>query len=97
MRIDDKDRSVVRWAIDRAYPFEYCRANGLPDPCLRIRLGMSHAYFHQGKLVHWTAEAPGQSLDVLLCEMASLFAMCAGERAYLNPRAAVVPPTQLLM
>ncbi len=95
MLIDEKDRLIVRWAIDKAHTFDYCRQNGLPDPCLRVRVGFSTAYFHKGKLVHWSANVDGDYLDQLLCEMTSLFAMCARCRAYLSPQAAVSPPTQV--
>jgi hypothetical protein len=92
MLIDEHDRSIVRWAMERAYPFEYCRQNGLPEPCLRVYLGLSRAYFHKGKLIHLSAESPGNCLDQFVQEMALLFAMCTQQRAYVDRRAWISPP-----
>jgi hypothetical protein len=91
MLIDEKDRPIVRWAIEKAYTFDYCRENGLPDPCLRIRLGLSTAFFHKGKLVHWAASSAGEHLDHLLQEMTLLFGLCAERKAYVAPHVRFSP------
>ncbi len=95
MFVDEHDQPVVRWAMEKAYSFEYCRPHDLPDPCLRVRMGLTHAYFHKGKLVHWWGESDGGRLDELMFEMASLFAMCTRERAYVGPHVAIVPPNHI--
>lgn len=92
MLVDEKDRPIVRWAIEKAFPFEYRREACLPDPCLRVRLGLSMAYFHKGKLVHWCADCDGDYLDQLMYEMTSLFSLCAKERAYVHPSVYLSPP-----
>lgn len=95
MRIDERDRRIVQWAMERAYCFDYTRPNGLPDPCLRVRLGFCTAYFHGGKLVHLATDSPGAYLDQLLYEMASLFAACAATNAYVDPKVYISPPEKL--
>lgn len=97
MLIDERDRGVIRWATEKAYTFDYCRPNGLPDPCLQVRLGLSRAFFHRGKLVHWSADSSGDHLDQLMFEMASLFAMCAQNRAYTNSYAAITPADEVVL
>ncbi len=97
MRVDERDRGVIRWAVEKAYRFDYCRENGLPDPCLRVRLGLSRAFFHKGKLVHWSAESSGDYLDQLMYEMTSLFAMCARNRAYTNRHTAITPAEEVVL
>jgi len=95
MWIDEPDRRIVRWAIDKAFTFDYCRENGLPDPCLRVRLGLSTAYFHKGKLVHWAAASGGEHLDHLLHEMTLLFLLCAQVKAYVTPQVRFSPAEEV--
>ncbi len=82
MIIRDCDRAVVKWAVDQGYPYAYVREHGLPDPSLRIHLGLSTAYFEGGRLVHWRAESPGRHMDQLMFELTSLFGCCASANAY---------------
>jgi hypothetical protein len=95
MLIDEHDRPFVRWAMEKAYTFDYCRPSDLPEPCLRVRLGLSTACFHRGKLVYWSAESPGEQLDQLLYEMMCLFSVCSREHAYLNRHVFISPPKQI--
>lgn len=95
MLITDNDHPLIRWAVQKAYIFDYGRPNGLPDPCLRIQLGLSTAYFHNGKLVRWFGESSGDQLDQLMYELSSLFAMCTGLRAYMSQRVAISPPEEI--
>jgi len=82
MIIHHADRAVVKWAIDRGYPYEYIREYGLPEPVLRIQLGMSTALFHKGRLLRWRADAEAEYMDQLMYELASLFGWCSISKAY---------------
>jgi len=82
MIIHHADRPVVKWAIDHGYPYEYLREYGLPEPSLRVQLGLSSAFFEAGRLVHWRAEADARYLDQLMAELVSLYSLCARTRAY---------------
>ena len=95
MLIDEDDQHVVRWALEKAYTFEYRRQNDLPDPCLPVQLGLSTAFFHKGKLVYWSADCPGSYLDQLMLEMTSLFAMCSTCRAYVSPEVVLTPAEEI--
>ena len=82
MVVHPADRSIVTWAVEQGYPHEYVREYGLPDPSLRIRLGMSSAFFSAGRLIHWRADVNGQYLDQLMYELSCLFGFCARIQAY---------------
>ena len=87
MIIHHADRQIIKWAIDHGFSYEYVREYGLPDPTLRIPLGVSTAFFKAGELVHWRANADARHLDQLMFELTSLFGLCAEVGAY--PRQAV--------
>jgi|GEM_PF-1555362 len=91
MIIPKADRSVVKWAIDQGYPHDYVREYGLPEPALRVRLGLSIAFFEAGRLVHWRADASSQHLDQLMFELMSLFGWCAQANAYPDQEAFLTP------
>lgn len=82
MIIHHADRAVVKWAIDRGYPYEYIREYGLPEPSLRIQLGLSTAYFQAGRLLRRRADADAEYMDQLMYELASLFSWCSLSKAY---------------
>lgn len=82
MIIHHADRAIVKWAIDHGFPHHYVREYGLPEPALRVCLGMSNAFFYAGKLLHWRADAPGRGMDQLMCELTSLFGVCTQANAY---------------
>lgn len=91
MIIHHRDKDVVKWAIDQGHTYEYAREYGLPEPCLRVHLGVSVAFFHAGRLVRWRADAEGGQMDQLMCELTSLFGLCAAVRAYPRQEAFVSP------
>jgi hypothetical protein len=82
MIIHHADRLLVKWAIDSGYPYEYIREYGLPEPVLRVRLGLSTAFFEAGTLVHWRADVDATHMDQLMYELTSLFGLCAQAKAY---------------
>jgi len=82
MIIHHADRQIVKWAIDCGYVYEYTREYGLPEYVLRVRLGLSSAYFKAGRLVHWRADVDAHYLDQLMCELMLLFGLCAQADAY---------------
>ena len=82
MIVHPADRSIVTWAVERGFPHEYVREYGLPEPSLRVRLGLSSAFFKAGRLVHWRADVQGQYIDQLMYELTNLFGFCGPNRAY---------------
>lgn len=82
MIIHHADRPVVKWAVDSGYPYEYVREYGLPQPVLRVRLGLSTAFFEAGTLVHWRVDADARYMDQLMFELTSLFSWCAQFNGY---------------
>jgi len=77
MIVHPADRPIVKWAIDQGYGYEYVREYGLPQPSLRVRLGLSTATFDAGQLIHWRADVDGRYLDQLMFELTCLFGLCA--------------------
>lgn len=92
MIVHHADRDIVKWAIDNGYVYEYVREYGLPEPSLRIHLGLSTAYFKAGQLIHWRADADASYMDQLMAELASLFGWCTQSRAYPHQNVFVSPP-----
>lgn len=82
MIIHPADRDVVKWAVDQGFVYEYTREYGLPEPSLRIRLGLSSAFFLAGQLIHWRADVDAGYLDQLMAELTWLFGWCAIAKAY---------------
>jgi hypothetical protein len=82
MIIHPTDRHIVKWAVDRGFPHEYRREYNLPDRCLAVHLGLSTAYFHEGKLAHFRADTQACYMDQLMYELTLLFGFCAQNRAY---------------
>jgi len=82
MIINSADRAIVKWAVDHGYEYEYLREYGLPEPSLRVKLGLSSAFFEAGHLIHWRADVSGGYLDQLMCELTCLFGLCARTKAY---------------
>jgi hypothetical protein len=82
MIIHPADRFVVKWAVDHGFSYEYLREYGLPEPCLRVQLGVSSAFFKAGELVHWRADVQGCYLDQLMFELTSLFGLCGQFHTY---------------
>src|SRR5687768_4947240 len=82
MIIHPCDRDVVKWAVDHGFSYNYLREYGLPEPCLRVQLGVSCAFFNAGQLVHLRASVQGCYLDQLMFELTSLFGICAQARSY---------------
>ncbi len=76
MIVHPADQSTVTWALEHRYPFAYVREYGLPEPSLQVRLGVSIAWFHAGRLVHWRGDTDGDCLDQLMLELASLLCFC---------------------
>lgn len=95
MIVHPADRRIVQWAIERGYLFSYVREHGLPEPCLRVCLGQSSAFFKAGRLVHWLAQVDARRLDLLMFELTSLFGFCSSVRA-LPPQQAVLSRDELL-
>ncbi len=89
MIVHPADRSVVKWAVDHARPYEYVREYGLPDHSLRVELGVSRAYFKCGQLIHWRASVNGEHFDQLMFELASLVRLCTSLNGY--------PPQQVFL
>ena len=87
MIVHPADREIVKWAVEQGYSYEYLREYGLPEPSLRIRLGMSCAFFRAGRLIHWRADVNSRYLDQLMFELTFLFGFCAQAGAY--PRQAI--------
>jgi hypothetical protein len=83
MIIHPADRPVVKWAVDNGFIYGYRREHGLPDPSLLVQLGVSNAFFKEGRLVHLRADVDGSNLDQLMFELTSLFGICAAARGYL--------------
>jgi hypothetical protein len=82
MVIHPADRMLVNWAIESGHPFEYVREEGLPEPALRIQLGVSTAFFHNGKLVRWRADTRAEHMDQLMFELTSFFGFCSKTDVY---------------
>lgn len=89
MMIRQTDRTIVKWAMDQGFAYEYAREYGLPDPSLRVRMGLSTAYFAAGRLVHWQAHVDAHDLDQLMFELTSLFLGCQQSGAFPMQRAVV--------
>jgi hypothetical protein len=94
MIVHPADRLIVKWAVDGGFSHAYAREYGLPDPCLRVHLGMSSAYFNEGQLVLWRAEADAKYLDQLMFELTRLFVFCAESDAY-PPQRVFIGPGEL--
>lgn len=82
MIVHPEDRPAVTWAVEEGFEHQYVREYGVPEPALRIRLGMTTAFFHAGRLVHWRAEAAAEYLDQLMFELTRLFTFCREAGAY---------------
>jgi hypothetical protein len=91
MIVHPTDKPAVQWAVEHGYVFSYVREYGLPEPSLRVALGMSTAFFNAGQLVCWRASAGGNDLDQLMRELASLFGFCTLNRGYLPQQAFATP------
>ncbi len=91
MIVHPADRPIVQWAVEQGYECEYLREYGLPEPSLRVQLGVSSAFFEAGRLVHWRADADGRYLDQLMSELASLFGLCARTDAYPQQKVVLAP------
>ncbi len=94
MIVHPADRQIVTWAVEEGFAYGYVREYGLPEPCLRVRLGMTTAYFHAGRLSHWRADAAADYLDQFMFELTRLFAFCRQAGAYPKQRI-VLQPGQL--
>ena len=97
MIIHPADCSIVRWAIGQGFSYTYVREYGLPDPCLRVQLGVTSAYFSAGCLVLWRAEAYAKYMDQLMFELTRLFAFCAQVNAYPRQQVAIDPQELALL
>lgn len=91
MIVHPADRLIVKWAVDGGFTHCYAREYGLPDPCLRVHLGLSSAYFKEGQLVLWRAEADAKYLDQLMFELTRLFVFCTEINAYPRQRVFISP------
>jgi hypothetical protein len=91
MIVHPADRSIVKWAVEDGFVHGYVREYGLPEPALRVQLGMTTAFFHAGRLVHWRAEAAAQHLDQLMFELTRLFGFCHQAGAYPEQRVFLQP------
>ena len=91
MIVHPADRRIVKWAVEEGFAYGYVREYGLPEPCLRVRLGMTTAYFHAGRLAHWRADAAADYLDQLMFELMRLFAFCRQAGAYPKQRMVMQP------
>ena len=91
MIVHPADRPVVEWAAEAGFEYRYVREYGLPEPSLCVQLGMTTAYFHAGRLIHWRADAAAQYLDQLMFELTSLFGFCRQAGAYPEQRVFLAP------
>ena len=57
MIVHPADGPIVIWAAAAGFEYRYVREYGLPEPSLCVQLGLTTAYFHAGRLVHWRADA----------------------------------------
>ena len=91
MIVHPADRRIVTWAAGAGFEHRYVREYGLPEPSLCVQLGMTTAYFHAGRLVHWRADAAAQYLDQLMFELTRLFGFCRQAEAYPKQRVFLQP------
>jgi len=82
-----RDEPFLQWALHHHYRYYYTSERGLPEPCLKIHLGVVTAYLHHGKLIHLAIESEGGLLDEMMCELSLLFAQCARHNAYVEQAA----------
>lgn len=82
MIVPPADRRIVNWAVQEGLAHAYVREYGLPEPALRVQLGMTTAFFHCGTLIHWRADAAAKYLDQLMFELTRLFVFCRQAGAY---------------
>jgi len=91
MIVHPADRLAVKWAVEEGLEHQYVREYGVPEPALRIRLGLTTAFFHAGLLVHWRADAAADYLDQLMFELTQLFTFCRQAGAYPKQRVFLQP------
>jgi hypothetical protein len=91
MIVHPADHPIVTWAAAAGFEHRYVREYGLPEPSLCVQLGLTTAYFHAGRLVHWRAEAAAQYLDQLMFELTCLFGFCHRAKAYPKQRVFLQP------
>ncbi|MCK4660904.1 MAG: hypothetical protein KAV82_15395 [Phycisphaerae bacterium] len=91
---DSGDTEVIRWALQNGLRYYYAVEPSLPDPCLKVHLGHTTAYFSAGKLVRLWVHADGQFLDDVFSQLTQLFEMCTQIGGYLDQQATVSLPHQ---
>ncbi len=84
MIVEQADREIVKWAVDRLLPWYYTRERGLPEPCLKIHFGHITAYFCRGQLARLWTHADRGGLDDMFGELMVLFDLCGSPRSILS-------------